>query len=384
MPTVRCFLELFEAVSRRDWSAIEKIGQMAAEEERNKKHYNAAHQIQEALEIALSKSSLEDSIGTVSSPILPLSTPPPELLLESKDLLVTTPLLSSRIESQVTDLIGEWRNESKLRQNGLMPRRTVLLYGPSGCGKTHLAKYIAHSLKMRLFVVRFDTLVSSFLGETGANLKKVFDFFAANRCALFIDEIDAIAKVRDDRNELGELKRVVISLLQNLDLISERSILLAATNHEHMLDPAIWRRFEIVMEMEFPTDKNRIDLFERYLECSIPNLYKEDIKKSSFGMTGADIVQICSSVKRKNLMQNSCDLIETLFLSILEHLKRLPLSKNQGKIDERVIHTLLTLKKLQSADYSFQDLEELSGIPHSTLHHRHKNINKDSRKVKDE
>lgn len=380
MPSVRCFLELFEAVSRRDWSAIEKIGQMAADEERKKKHYNAAHQISEALEIALSKSGLEDSIGTVSSPLLPFSTPPPELLIESKDLFVSSPLVSSRIEAQINDLIGEWRNETKLRQNGLMPRRTVLLYGPSGCGKSHLAKYIAHSLKMRLFVVRFDTLVSSFLGETGANLKKIFDFFTANRCALFIDEIDAIAKVRDDRNELGELKRVVISLLQNLDLISERSILLAATNHEHMLDPAIWRRFEIVIEMESPTDKNRIDLFERYLEYSIPNLYKEDVKKSSLGMTGADIVQICLSVKRKNLIQNSSDLTVILFLSILEHLKRLPLSKDHGKIDERVIHTLLTLKKLKSTDYSFQDLELLSGIPHSTLHHRHKNTKKDSKR----
>ncbi len=372
MPSIQSFLDLFEAVSRRDWSAIEKIGHAAADEERHKKHYNAAHRILEALETALSRSEIEDSIGTFSSPLVPLSTPPPDLLLESKDLHVVSPILSPRIENQVIDLICEWRNESKFRQNGLLPRRTVLLYGPSGCGKSHLAKYIAHSLKMRLFVVRFDTLVSSFLGETGSNLKKVFDFFTNNRCALFIDEIDAIAKVRDDKNELGELKRVVISLLQNLDSISDRSILLAATNHEHMLDPAIWRRFEVVMEIEHPGDKNRIDLFELYLENLIPQLYTDDLKKATENMTGADIVQICCSVKRKSLMQNTHDLTEILFLSILEHLKRLPFPKELVKIDERIVYSALTLKKISNTKYSFQDLEQLSGIPHSTLHHRQK------------
>lgn len=368
MPSIGRFLDLLEAVSRRDWTAIEEIGKAAAAEERKKKHFQAAHRISEALEVAVSRGGLEDSFATVASPAVAFNSTAPDILSEIDCRDVARLVLPSSIEQQVDELIGEWKLEDKLRLKGLLPRKTVLLYGPPGCGKSHMAKTIAASLNMRLFVVRFDSLISSYLGETGANLKKVFDFLAANRCALFLDEIDAIAKVRDDKNELGELKRVVISLLQNLDTTKGKSILIAATNHPHVLDPAIWRRFEFLLELMPPSEDERIKMFERNLETKIPKNAQEFLVKCSDGMTGSDILQICTSVKRKALLSNQNNMPVLLFLSILEHLRQFYRGETGDKNSDKRLIASIALKKLAVEMFSYNDLEKLSGIPHSTIH----------------
>ncbi|MFX5839347.1 ATP-binding protein, partial [Acinetobacter baumannii] len=120
---------------------------------------------------------------------------------------------------------------------------SFLMYGPPGTGKTRLARHIATELGLELYVARLDGLISSYLGSTSKNIRALFDFAARTPCVLFLDEFDAIAKVRSDDQELGELKRVVNSFLQNLDTLGKHSIILAATNHESLLDAAVWRRF---------------------------------------------------------------------------------------------------------------------------------------------
>src|SRR5690606_18619651 len=161
-----------------------------------------------------------------------------------------------------------------------------------GCGKTHLARYIASAVGMRLYSVSFDALVSSFLGETASNVRQVFSFASANRCALFIDEVDAIGKLRDDANDLGELKRVVISLLQNIDRASTRSLILAATNHPHALDVALWRRFEVAWELPFPNGAARSALFGDYMQPAPSPAMLGFLADCSDGMSGADIEQV--------------------------------------------------------------------------------------------
>ena len=374
MPSIGRFLEMIEAISRRDWSAIEKIGKAAVADERAKKHYQAAHKISEALEVAISKTGLEDSIGTVASPLTPLTGDIPLLLHEFKTDNKPSPVMSQDVLNSVDELIGEWRHEERLKTKGISPRRTILLHGLPGCGKSHLASHIAKTLNLRLFVVRFDSLISSYLGETGANIRKVFDFVMNNRCALFIDELDAIAKQRDDRNELGELKRVVITLLQNLDISTGKFILLAGTNHAHMLDSAIWRRFEIILELLPPKNSERLAIFSLYLDREIPNSIHNTLVQSSEGLTGSDIFQICSNTKRKTLIDNTKDIFTHLCISILEHLGRLKNNSADKKMDERKIMATLILKCLDDKLFSFQDLETLSGIPKSTLHHKYSNI----------
>lgn len=140
-----------------------------------------------------------------------------------------------------------------LRSFGLKPIDRLLLIGPPGCGKTLAAEVIASELNRHLAVVRLDSVVSSYLGETAANLRKVFDFIAGQPLVALFDEFDAIGKERGLGDEHGELKRVVNAVLQMLDEYRGRSLIVAATNHEVMLDSAIWRRFEDVLEFDPPT-----------------------------------------------------------------------------------------------------------------------------------
>ena len=127
-----------------------------------------------------------------------------------------------------------------------------LIYGPPGVGKTKLARYLARQLELPCVEVRLDGLMSSFLGTTASNIGALFDFANRYRCVLFLDEFDAVAKARDDVQEIGEIKRVVNTLLQSLDSRNGAGITVAATNHEHLLDHAVWRRFDSRIELHKP------------------------------------------------------------------------------------------------------------------------------------
>jgi len=162
-------------------------------------------------------------------------------------------VLSSRNRSMVEGILREHNREEILKAHGLRPSDRVLLCGPPGCGKTLTAEAIASDLGRPLAVVRTDSVVSSFLGETAANLRKVFDFAAASPMVVLFDEFDAVGKERDDASEHGELRRVVNAVLQMLDSYDGRSLIAAATNHEGMLDSAVWRRFEEVLFLKPPT-----------------------------------------------------------------------------------------------------------------------------------
>lgn len=161
-------------------------------------------------------------------------------------------ILSDSVQEMLNDFRDTIQHKSRMMSLGLDFRSTLLLYGPPGCGKTSAAKYLASELDLPLVTARFDTLISSLLGNTAKNIHRIFDFAQKQPCILFLDEFDAIAKARDDSHELGELKRVVNSLLQNIDDFSQTGILIAATNHAQMLDSAVWRRFQTVIELSKP------------------------------------------------------------------------------------------------------------------------------------
>ena len=170
------------------------------------------------------------------------------------------------VEKMIASMIASYARREELLRAGVGNYNTLLLYGPPGCGKTSLANLIASRMGLPLVTARLDTLVSSLLGSTAKNIRKVFEFASRKRCVLFLDEFDAIAKMRDDRNELGELKRVVNGLLQEIDIFSPESVLVAATNHHKMLDPAVWRRFGLVFKVGLPDEEQTIRLFLRLVE----------------------------------------------------------------------------------------------------------------------
>lgn len=369
MPAVGQFLDLLEAISRRDWGDVAEVVRRVAEAERKAKHYTAAHDLLQALEVATSNAGF-DQIGTVATAV---SAVPPNVdaLFEEDVRDVEKPALPPQLAAHVAELVHEWQMESRLRDAGLCPRRSIILHGKPGCGKTHLARYIANAVGMRLYSVSFDALVSSFLGETASNIRQIFSFASANRCALFIDEVDAIGKLRDDANELGELKRVVISLLQNMDRASSRSILLAATNHPHALDVALWRRFEVVWELPMPDEATRATLFEKYMRRDVAPPMAGFLADCSEGMSGADIQQICENAHRRAMLSTNGDSDQDLVLSVVEHIRRTRAGRDDTELrDERLVQAALRLRDARSGQYSFKDLERLTGVPHSTLHHR--------------
>lgn len=370
MPKLGHFIELFEALSRRDWDEINHVANSVVEYEREQKHFDAANKLRLAIETAISNDGLSDSFVEAKHNA---QVPPIDLLEKVEVQNVEMPILTSSVSQEIDSFLKEWSIKSELERKGITPRNRLLFYGPPGCGKTMLAKYLAKSLGMNLFLVRFDSLVSSFLGETGANLRKVFKFIESNRCILFIDEIDAIAKLRDDHTELGELKRVVISLLQNVDSISSNSILIAATNHAHLLDSALWRRFEIALKLDLPDEKSRVKFVEKYLDSKITGDDLIFISEVCNGLSGSDLEQISKDTKRKVILNKELEEVEALYLTVIDYLRRVNSISNETIKDDRILMAVKALKKKYKKKYSYNELEVMSGIPHSTLHHKFKN-----------
>ena len=185
-------------------------------------------------------------------------------------------LLNDQTTAIVNEFISCIQKSDELIAAGVGFSPSILLYGPPGCGKTALANQIAAQLTLPLLTARCDTLVSSFLGATSKNIRSLFDHAAGRPCVLFLDEFDALAKARDDKQELGELKRVVVSLLQNFDAQSRNTVVIAATNHPQLLDPAVWRRFAYRIEIGLPDDKqvetiltSRLGLFATAKEVTL-------------------------------------------------------------------------------------------------------------------
>lgn len=150
----------------------------------------------------------------------------------------------------ITAEVGKW---DLIDLHGVPRRQRVLFYGPPGCGKTSAGEALASELGWPLLIVRVDAVVSSYLGETASNLRRIFQYAATGSWILFFDEFDALGKARDDPNEHGEIKRVVTAFLQMLDSFRGSSLIVAATNHEHLLDTALWRRFDEVIEFRLPS-----------------------------------------------------------------------------------------------------------------------------------
>jgi SpoVK/Ycf46/Vps4 family AAA+-type ATPase len=156
----------------------------------------------------------------------------------------------------VNQLIDEQQRAGLLRAHGVEPRHRILLVGAPGTGKTTLAEAIAEAVVAPLFVVRYESMIGSYLGETAARLKRIFDYARTTPCVLFFDEFDAIGKERGDIHETGEIKRVVSSLLMQIDDLPSYAIVAGATNHPELLDRAAWRRFQLRIFLPLPTVKS--------------------------------------------------------------------------------------------------------------------------------
>lgn len=198
------------------------------------------------------------------------------------------------------ELVEEQRQAKTLRECGLEPRNRVLLVGPPGNGKTSLAEAIASELAVPLVVVRYDALIGCYLGETAAQLRKVFDHAASQRCVLFFDEFETLAKERGDLHETGELKRIVSALLLQLDGLPSHTVAVAATNHPEMLDRAARRRFQLKIEMPNPDAALLERWFEAFRRRVGPlGLEPADLARRFAGASFSDVAEFGMTARRR-------------------------------------------------------------------------------------
>ncbi|WP_081864185.1 AAA family ATPase [Mycetocola saprophilus] len=221
----------------------------------------------------------------------------------------------------IAEIVEEQKRSELLRSYGIEPRNRILLSGPPGNGKTSVAEAIATELMLPLYVIRYEGVVSSFLGETAARLDSAFEFARSRRCVFFFDELDTIAKERADEHETGEIKRVVSTLLLQIDRLPAHVVLVGATNHSELLDRAAWRRFQVRAELEAPSraqaTKYLEDLAGRFggdLGFA-PRTLADKLAGASF----AELEEFALDVRRRAVLQLPDTDLRTIVKERVEH-----------------------------------------------------------------
>lgn len=261
-----------------------------------------------ANETSLAPSAVEVSRSLVSGDELTANVHPPvdrdssvplaEIVLQpSKGK--PEPIYNETLQLALNGIVSEWERSAELRAMGVEPSHSCLFYGPPGTGKTLTAFKLAARLNLPVVNARIDGLVSSFLGTTARNIANLFDFANRYRCVLILDEFDAVAKMRDDPHELGELKRVVNTLLQNLDARADRGLTIAITNHDGLLDPAVWRRFENHIRIGLPDAQTRLVMLRTFLaSLEIPDDVLKMLSFVAGARSGSELQTFADGLRR--------------------------------------------------------------------------------------
>lgn len=249
-------LDLVEAERRGDRDRFRVLVEAVIAEERNNQHHLLADRLSELITTS-GQGVIRDDRATAIRDLVHEVIPNRRL---SELELAPVP------QQVLTELIEEQQRAELLRSYGIEPRNRLLLSGPPGNGKTSVAEAIASELMLPFYVIRYEGVVSSFLGETAARLDNAFEFARTRRCVLFFDELDTIAKERSDEHETGEIKRVVSTLLLQIDRLPGHVVFIGATNHSELLDRAAWRRFQIRAELDRPSRSQATRFLERLAE----------------------------------------------------------------------------------------------------------------------
>ena len=229
-------------------------------------------------------------------------------------------ILSNENKDKINNIINEYFNRDILKTYKLLPKTKILFCGPPGCGKTITAEAIASELQIPLLYTRFDSIVSSLLGETSTNLRKVFDFAKNGEWVLFFDEFDSIGKSREYTSEHSELKRVVNSYLQLMDNFCSDTIIISATNYETMIDKALWRRFDEILFFDKPTENDILRLLEKkFKSINYKGIDLNEYVLKFSGMAFSDIDRTCKEAIKQMILNNSDRLTNTILTKVINN-----------------------------------------------------------------
>ena len=302
-------VELVRAGTRGDQDAVRSVAEKLAADERAKRHGVVADRIVKALNSAsrpVGSGNGRNGVLRVRDDSGGISRREPQRQLD--DLY-----RANEVRNAIDEFIEEQKRADLLRAHGIEPRHRLLLVGPPGNGKTSLAECIAYELVLALFTIRYETVITSYLGETAQRLHRVFDYVRTEPCVLFFDEFDAIGKERGDLHETGEIKRVVTTLLLQLDDLPSYCVLVA-TNHPELLDRATWRRFELSLEISAPSNDQMTTYFEDWLRMldhssrATANSLRKQVNPGSF----SEAEEFCKGVQRTLILSQGTRSIQSI------------------------------------------------------------------------
>ncbi|WP_018307124.1 AAA family ATPase [Desulfitobacterium hafniense] len=293
--------ELIKYGLNNDNLNFRKVAETICAEERAKQHGILASKIEEIL-----KTPYRPVTRDISGPHIRNGNGEQSLFIEKiplrklEQLLLPKPVLDS-----CRDVIEEQTRADLLRTYGLEPRNKILLVGPPGNGKTSLAEALAEALMLPFLTVKYESIVGAYLGETAARLGKLFDYAKTRQCVLFFDEFETLGKERGDTHETGEIKRVVSSLLLQIDALPSYVIVIAATNHDALLDRAAWRRFQLRLSLPKPS-RRELEMwfaqFEKHTGFDF-GLEPSTLAKKFLGKSYAEAEEFALAVYRKYILR---------------------------------------------------------------------------------
>ena len=275
---------------------------------------------------------------------------------DSSPSVAVRPVWPQVVGTILTEVVGERRMEQRFREAGIEPTRSLLFCGPPGTGKTLAATWLAEQLSVPLLTLDLSAVMSSFLGRTGNNIRIVLDYAQRSPGVLLLDEFDALAKRRDDGLEVGELKRLVTVLLQEIDRWPSHSILIAATNHPNLLDPAVWRRFNRVLEFPMPTEAELAQLLRQLVPETDSSIVPPKILASLLhGHSFSDVTRTVDTASRTALVRDVP--VEESMVQVAAGLCK---SQSKGM-------KLVFARRLSEAKVTQRKIAQLTGLSRDTI-----------------
>lgn len=290
---------LFQALSAEDWRGARVAAESIASAEERAGHHGAATRLRGALSSTGPRADAEP--GAVS---IPAFVAMPDILSRLPEANLEDVELTRPARAVIEEVLKEHRYRTKLLAHDLRPRARLFFYGPPGCGKTLTARALGTSLGVPTFVVRFDALVGSYLGQTSIRLREVFRFAESQPSVIVIDEIDAVGRQRGRTSDVGEMDRVVISLMQQLELAQPATMLIAASNLAEHLDPALLRRFDFTLEFPWPSRAQILAFAEHQTKARNLKLGRSLREAVGKAQTFAEVEKLIESEHRRTLLRN--------------------------------------------------------------------------------